>query len=212
MERQVFFTSESLRITGLLASREGARAVVITHPHPLYGGDMRNPVVTAVQQAYFQSGYATLRFDFRGVGGSEGVYGGGRGEGADALAAVGWLRERGHAAVDLAGYSFGAWVNAHLPPEATGRGRMVMVSPPVALMDFSDVGAVETLDLVVTGERDDIAPPRTLETMVAAWNSRAVLETVSGADHFFTGRLDRLAGTLSTALRADRGPDPAANP
>ncbi|HJU27809.1 MAG TPA: hypothetical protein VJ718_01485, partial [Candidatus Binataceae bacterium] len=113
-ERQVTFASGDLKLEGLLAIPEDsrpARAGVVCHPHPLYGGSMYNNVVDAVLEAMWKLGWATLRFNFRGVGQSEGEHGGGAGEADDATAAVKFLGEQTGLTVSnlvLAGYSFGA--------------------------------------------------------------------------------------------------------
>jgi len=197
MEERVFFTSGGLRIEGMLASAAPGRGVVITHPHPLYGGDMDNSVVIAVQRAYLRQGFSTLRFNFRGVGASEGRYDDGPGERQDAGAALAFLASRGMAAIDLAGYSFGAWVNAGLN---AGFQRMVMVSPPVAFMSFDRPAPIPTLRLIVTGSRDDIAPARTISTYKSHWNPAAAFEVLSDADHFYTGFLKNLEDTIAVHL------------
>jgi len=205
MEQQITFTSETHCIAGLLADQGRDKAVVITHPHPLYGGDMQNPVVGCIQQAYRQNGYTTLRFDFRGVGASEGLYSDGYGEQKDVLAAIAYLADMGISDIDLAGYSFGAWVNAHLKLERAVSRTMLMVSPPVAFMDFGKTGPIDALDFVVTGSKDDIAPPRAVKKMLSIWNAGARLETVAGADHFYSGHLDILAGLISDSLIRESG-------
>ena len=197
MEEPISFASGSLRLAGMLEKAADARAVVITHPHPLYGGDMDNTVVLAVRQAYLRKGYSTLRFNFRGTGGSEGHYDNGAGERQDAQAAITWLAGLGMTHIDLAGYSFGAWVNAGL---SAGFQRMVMVSPPVAFIDFGPPAPIPRLHLIVTGDRDDIAPAHTLSTFRAQWNPAAAFEVIPGADHFYTRSLETLANTLSAHI------------
>ena len=194
MEERVFFSSGGLRIEGMLASAAPERGVVIAHPHPLYGGDMDNPVVIAVQRAYLRHGFSTLRFNFRGAGGSEGRYDDGTGERRDAAAALDYLSSRGMTSIDLAGYSFGAWVNAGLKD---GFRHMVMVSPPVAFMSFDPPAPIPTLRLIVTGSRDEIAPTRTISNYQPRWNSSAALEIVPGADHFYAGFLKILEDTIA---------------
>jgi alpha/beta superfamily hydrolase len=81
VEQTVIFESEGLELEALLSRESGDRAVVVTHPHPLYGGEMHNPVVEIIARAYQKIGYATLRFNFRGVGNSRGNYDDGKGEG-----------------------------------------------------------------------------------------------------------------------------------
>ena len=114
MEEKIQFNSGELSIEGRISRGQGSRAVVLTHPHPQFGGDMYNPVVESIGHVYQRQGITTLRFNFRGVGSSQGSYGNGIGEQEDVLAAMRCLRENGHGPIDLPGYSFGAWVNAHL--------------------------------------------------------------------------------------------------
>ena len=94
-EEPVFFMSGTLQIQGLLQTKAGDKGVVITHPHPLYGGSMHNNVVESLVHAYQQAGYATLRFNFRGVGSSQGKYDHGQGEQEDVKAALYYLAEQG---------------------------------------------------------------------------------------------------------------------
>jgi hypothetical protein len=197
MEERIGFASGSLKIEGWLAAASPERGVVITHPHPLYGGDMDNPVVIAVQRAYLRRGISTLRFNFRGVGGSGGRYDNGAGERGDAEAALRFLADRGITAIDLAGYSFGAWVNVGI---GAGFQRMVMVSPPVAFMSFDPPHSIPALRLIVTGGRDDIAPARTITMYRSRWNPGAAFEVLPGADHFYAGSLHILEDTIAAHL------------
>jgi alpha/beta superfamily hydrolase len=197
MEEPISFVSGKLQLAGMLDKTADARAVIITHPHPLYGGDMDNPVVRAVRRAYLGKGYSTLRFNFRGTGGSEGRYDNGVGERQDVQAAIACLVGLGVKVVDLAGYSFGAWVNAGV---STGFQRMVMVSPPVAFIDFGPPVHLPRLHLVVTGDGDDIAPARILSTFRAQWNPAAAFEVIPGADHFYSRSLETLENTLAAHI------------
>lgn len=197
MEAPVCFRSGKLNIEGMLSTAPGSRGVVIAHPHPLYGGDMDNPVVIAVRRAYRRRGYSTLRFNFRGVGESEGRYDNGSGERRDVAAALAFLAGRGATAIDLAGYSFGAWVNAGL---SAGFRRLVMVSPPVAFMSFDPPAPIPALHLIVTGGRDDIAPARTIATYKDQWNPAAAFEVLPDADHFYTGFIEALEDKISAHI------------
>ncbi len=203
-EQPVFFSSPGGRLEGLLGLVPGDGGVVITHPHPLYGGDMHNTVVAALTQAYQRAGYTTLRFNFRGVGRSQGDYDEGRGEQQDVRSALEFLSASGKTALTLAGYSFGAWVNALTAPPEDAVEQIIMVSPPVALLDFAPVGPVPQLQLVITGERDHFAPPDLLESLLPRWNPLARLEIIPGTDHFYSGGLDRLAAVLAAYLAAAR--------
>jgi uncharacterized protein len=196
-EEVIYFASGGLRLAGALARTPGSRGVIIAHPHPLYGGDMDNPVVRAIQQAYSRQGFSTLRFNFRGVGASEGRFDNGVGERADVQAALSWAAGLGMTDIDLAGYSFGAWVNAGL---AVSCRRMVMVSPPVAFMNFGPPVAIEPLRLIVTGGRDEIAPPDMINRCRARWNPAAAFEVIPEADHFYTGFLKTLADRIAAHI------------
>ena len=136
MEEHIIFLSGAHTIEGLLEKNSETNGVVITPPHPLYGGNMHNNVVMAVSQIYQKLDYTTLRFNFRGVGSSQGSYGDGIGEQQDVKAAIAYLVDLGVKHIDLAGYSFGSWVNGHLNCAKSGIANMVMVSPPVAFIEF----------------------------------------------------------------------------
>ena len=200
MEDKIAFSTGGLTLEGLLTKSSDDRGVVITHPHPLYGGNMHNNVVGAIAQAYQRRDYSTLRFNFRGVGGSQGSYGDGIGEQEDVRAAIAYLADLGLSQIDLAGYSFGAWVNGNLSCPGDGIANMVMVSPPVAFMDFGPVGELGCLKLIITGGRDDIAPAQMINQSYPQWNADARFEVIDGADHFYGGYEGRLADILTSNL------------
>ncbi len=200
MEEKCIVESENHHLEGLIDKSDDDRGVVITHPHPLYGGDMFNHVVESVYQVYQKNGYTTLRFNFRGVGKSEGAYGKGLGEQKDVLAAHSYLMNLGIKKIDLAGYSFGAWVNALATLEDIPVQHMVMVSPPVGVIDFGHVTSMPCLKLVVTGSRDEFAPVELIRKMIPAWNPDAHFEVIKGADHFYGGYSQELETVLLSNL------------
>ncbi len=197
----VTFTSGDLVLEGLFSKEARDHGVVVTHPHPLYGGDMYNPVVQAVAAAYVQAGYSCLQFNFRGVGRSGGKFDDGRGEQQDVLAAMAYLAGRGLGDISLAGYSFGSWVNAHITPEMAPVAHQAMVSPPAAFLDFADVRQIPALKFVVTGGLDEIAPPEMVEALLPDWNPRADLHLIPEADHFYGGCFERLQTLILACLR-----------
>lgn len=203
-EERIFFLANTIRIEGLLWTVPGDKGVVVTHPHPLYGGSMHNNVVESLVRVYQQAGYTTLRFNFRGVGNSQGEYDHGMGEQEDVRAALNYLANKGNEIIDLAGYSFGSWVNALTIPEVDTVHQMIMISPPVAFLDFQSVGFIPEIQLVVAGSRDDIAPPKLIKTMLPSWNSRAQLEIIDGADHFYIGYTEKLESILTAYLETAR--------
>jgi len=174
MEEKITIESGAYRLEAYWQAGAAGNAVVITHPHPLYGGSMSNPVVDTIQSAYQKHGYATLRFNFRGVGRSQGHFDNGRGEKDDVCAAIAYVKGMAVAAIDLAGYSFGAWVNAEVAAaKGTAIHAMSMVSPPVGFIAFDKVNTLECLKLVVTGSRDDIAPVDHIRRLLPIWNPGA---------------------------------------
>ena len=201
MVEKIKFLSEDYEIEGLLNKRDENKGVVVTHPHPLYGGDMYNLVVETIVHVYSIKGYSTLKFNFRGVGKSQGQYDNGLGEQKDVLAALSLLANMGMKRIDLAGYSFGAWVNAHAAVrEDICVDNMAMISPPVRFMDFHEISSMNRLKFVITGSRDDIAPVDAIRKILPTWNPDARFEIISGADHFYGGYLGHLESVLSSFI------------
>jgi hypothetical protein len=202
MERKVNIPSACGALEGLRYSAGTDKAVVITHPHPQYGGDMYSPVVEAIASAYRQKGYSTLRFNFRGTGNSAGSYDDGVGERQDVIAAVTFLHEEGAQSIHLSGYSFGAWVNAMALQERIVVDGVTLVAPPVAFIDFADGIRLPGLKAVLAGSRDEFGPPSLVRPLLDRWNPLARLEIIDGADHFFFGYLDELTRMLIQVLKA----------
>jgi alpha/beta superfamily hydrolase len=200
MEEKIFFKSDDLLLEGLLGNRIGDCAAIITHPHPLYGGNMYNLVVEKIMDAYAQFGFTTLRFNFRGNGQSQGTFDNGPGERRDVCAALSFLKARGYEQIHLAGYSFGAWVNAGISCENAAYEKMIMVSPPTAFIDFGKPVALSRLALVVTGSHDEIAPAESINPYLKTWNPSARFEIIPGADHFYSYHMDRLAEIVVSYL------------
>jgi len=200
MEEKIRFTSKGLLIEGLLCIQGGERGVVITHPHPLYGGTMYNQIVETLVASYQGKGFSTLRFNFRGVGESEGGYEQGEGEKEDVRSALGYLYDKGKKDLDLAGYSFGAWVNAGITDTESIPGSIIMISPPVTFLDFSFLSLNPKIEAIVTGGKDDIAAADKIRTLIHTWNPEARLEIIEGADHFYSGKIGQLEAVLSRLI------------
>jgi alpha/beta superfamily hydrolase len=203
-EERIFFDSGGLNIEGLLENLPGERAVVVAHPHSLYGGTMHNNVVKAVAHAYQEEDYSTLRFNFRGVENSEGEFGNGQGEQEDVKGALRHLESLGKSRIDLAGYSFGAWVNALGLDKFEEAQRLIMVSPPVSFVDFGFLQYSPKIQLVICGTRDEIAEYKQVEKMLPKWNDEAVFRVVQGADHFYSGYEEELIDIIGRFLREEK--------
>ncbi len=205
MEEKIAIPVGQYRLEGYWQAGALGKGVVITHPHPLYGGTMNNPVVETVQRAFQQRGYASLRFNFRGVGSSQGNHDNGIGEQDDVRAAIAYVENRNVRSVDLAGYSFGAWVNSGVVANGrTSIRSMVMISPPVGFIEFENISALTSLKLVVTGSKDDIAPAEQIRDLLPAWNPDAQFEIIDGCDHFYSGHLEELESILTRYLQSTR--------
>jgi alpha/beta superfamily hydrolase len=201
MEERISFVSGDLRLEGLWQPAGDARAVVVTHPHPLYGGDMHNPVVATIADRFARRGYATLRFNFRGTGASEGAFDEGRGERQDLTAAYRWVEARTTAPPSVAGYSFGAWVAAGAAADGgLGKAALFLISPPVAFLSFETMAAPLSLRAVVAGTRDDFAPLPQVHALMERWQSAHTLTVIENCDHFYGGCLSQLAQSLDERI------------
>ncbi len=182
---------------------EAAPAVaVVCHPHPLHGGSLENKVVHTLARSFRDLGAASVRFNFRGVGGSAGTYGEGVGELADALAVVDWVRrERPEAALYLAGFSFGAAVALEAAARAGALG-LVTVALPVARV-AADFRAPGCPWLAVLAEQDELVNLAEAERWFALQEPAAELAVVPGATHFFHGKLTELAERVKGFFAAD---------
>jgi len=206
-EQQVTFRSHDLTLEGLYAPQPAGvapKGAVVCHPHPQYGGSMYNNVVEAALEALWGRGFTTLRFNFRGVGQSEGGYGGGEGEAADAAAAVSFLRGQPGlqgAPMVLAGYSFGAASAWGAAPQAGALQALVLIAAPLRMMDTASVPAVGNI-LLIGGSQDSFCPGKELEGLCARLGQGASFRVVEGADHFFGGYEDEVTAALSEMLAA----------
>lgn len=201
----VTFRSAELTLQGLLANPgDGAPAAVVCHPHPMYGGSMHNNVVEAMLDALWRSGYATLRFNFRGVGGSEGEYDGGPGEVDDAVAATMFLLAQPGVRKDglvMTGYSFGAMVAVSAGYERDEVARIVAVALPIAMADARIPDGASKPILLVSGDADQYSPVAGVKALKEKIGDSARVEIVAGADHFLVRSEDELSRVLATALR-----------
>lgn len=196
METSVIINNQTIRLQGRLLTGAGDKGVVITHPHPLYGGNMDNPVVVEAASAFSEKGFTTLRFNFRGTGGSTGMYDNGQGEQKDLLAALKFLADQGCQTLFLAGYSFGSRINASVVAEGYEVADHIMISPPVAFMSFDDITTLPSTGLIVTGQNDEIAPPDRIRSHIGRWGISPRFEIIPGCDHFYSGSLSRLRQCL----------------
>ncbi len=196
MTDNLIIPGPEVTLEGRFLAGSAGLGVVITHPHPLFGGSMNNNVVWTAECAFASRGFATLCFNFRGVNQSTGSYGGGEAEVADVAAALDFLKARCPGPHYLGGYSFGAFVAGKALLQGLAAAGAVLISPPVAFMEMPWLPEVPHLKLIVAGDRDDIAPLADLQTLLAAVAPPVPIIVVHDADHFFGGREDKLFQVL----------------
>jgi alpha/beta superfamily hydrolase len=177
-----------------LTNSESRHFAVLCHPHPQYGGNMHDRVLDCLAGALLETGISVLRFNFRGVGTSEGVSSGGAAEANDLLAVAAWLKaEHDPESLWLGGYSFGAnmvWRTLSVIEPA----RVLLIAPPVGLMDFAEQPITMAVD-IFTGDHDDYVDVDKLSSL-----SGARVHTIVGADHFYLGYHDQLQQRIRDAI------------
>jgi alpha/beta superfamily hydrolase len=176
-----------------------SRAVVLCHPHPLYGGSMDNAIIVVIARAIRDSAgdeVGTIRFNFRGVQGSEGNYDEGRGEVLDALSAVDAVRrDLPDARISLLGYSFGSWVALRAAFEHEAVERVGLVAPAARMFEYPQQGASRALPIeIVVGDHDEFV--HIDDARVLAHRLGASLTVLSGADHAFVRRRREVADAM----------------
>lgn len=184
---------------------------VILHPHPLHGGTMNNKPTYRLFETFVRHGFSVLRFNFRGVGNSEGTFDNGVGELSDAAAALDWLHAQHQHTPEiwLAGFSFGSWITLQMLMRRPDLKRFVAVAPPMGLYDFTFLSPCPTSGLVVYGTADEITPPQDTESMLKKTTRQKGITIsaakVIGADHFFTNQQDELGATVSSYIQRELG-------
>ncbi len=184
----------------------GAPIALMLHPHPQYGGTMNNKVVYTLYQTFAQRGFSTLRFNFRGVGRSQGTFDRGEGELSDAASALDWLQSYNPNATAcwIAGFSFGAWIGMQLlmrRPEIAG---FVSVSPPANIFDFSFLAPCPASGMVVHGTADELVSAEAVQKLVDKLSSQRDItihhQVIKEANHFFHGKTDALMTAVDRYL------------
>jgi alpha/beta superfamily hydrolase len=198
VDKHVSFPCETLTLEGVLSFPSDAPSspgAVVCHPHPEYGGDMNNNVVWGIRNALVSEGFAVLRFNFRGVGASQGCHGQGRGEVEDVVSALSFLKSQPMVDGDcvyMAGYSFGAWVGLRAACSAENLRAVAGIAPPFGMLDFDFLENISSPILVVSGDQDDFCNLKALEDTFEKISSPKKKIIVRGTDHFYWGREDEV--------------------
>jgi alpha/beta superfamily hydrolase len=209
LHRSLLLTGPSGRLEAQLwtsSAEHPQMAALVCHPHPLFGGTMHNKVAFQAAKSFHRLGLPVLRFNFRGVGMSEGKHDGGRGEQDDVRAALDFLADEfpGRPLV-LAGFSFGAWVGLRVGTEDARVARLVGLGIPVNDSDFSYLRACAKPKLFVVATKDQFAARERVQALVDSLPPPAKLVFVEGADHFFTGKLDQVGRAITEWMESPQG-------
>ncbi|MDH5691900.1 MAG: alpha/beta hydrolase [Gammaproteobacteria bacterium] len=191
-----------LESTAMLPSKMEAVAI-ICHPHPLYDGSMNNKVTYAIARSLRDLGAASLRFNFRGVGLSEGQYDNGEGETEDLLAVIRYVKKRApNMPIWLAGFSFGAYISLKAA-SAVDCDRLLVVAPPVNFFNFSGISLPDCPSTVIQGNDDEVVPAEKVYQWVSDLEPSPEVIQLDGVGHFFNRRLNDLRRVIEDSFVED---------
>jgi uncharacterized protein len=205
---EVIFNGPEGRLEGRyqMSKTRGAPIALLLHPHPQFGGTMNNQIIYNLYYMFLERGFSVLRFNFRGVGRSQGVFDHGAGELSDAAAALDWAQARAPDAKTcwVAGVSFGAWIGMQLlmrRPEIEG---FLSIAAMANRYDYTFLAPCPSSGLFIHGEQDRVSPAKesisSIDKVKVQKGIKIDHQTVPGANHFFENRLDDLLGVVGGYL------------
>ena len=183
---------------------ETAPIALILHPHPKAGGHMNNPVSVQLFHLFMKRGFSVMRFNFRGVGRSQGEFDAGIGELADAATALDWLQSTNPTASQcwVAGYSFGAWIGMQLLMRRPEIDCFISVAPPANSYDFAFLAPCPASGLIISGTKDQVVPEPDVQKLVdrltAQKGIKITYEKIDGANHFFDKHESEVVQTVES--------------
>lgn len=207
---EVIFNGPAGRLEGRYqpSADPSAPIAMILHPHPQFGGNMNNPITYNLFYMFQKRGFTTLRFNFRGIGRSQGEFDHGSGELLDAASALDWVQTLHPESKSywVAGYSFGAWIGMQLlmrRPEIEG---FMSISPQPNIYDFAFLAPCPSSGLIIHGSEDRVSPPKDVQGLVDKLHTQKGIlitqRTMQGANHFFQGNEDDLINDCAEYLDA----------
>lgn len=201
---EVIFNGTEGRLEGRYhhAKRPGAPIALVLHPHPLHGGTMNNRIVFGLFQEFQRRGFSVLRFNFRGVGRSQGRFDHGQGELSDGASALDWMESFNPNASEcwISGYSFGAWIGMQLMMRRPEITRFIAIAPPAGQEDFSFLAPCPASGLILHGDKDEVVSAQAVAKLAQKLshqkNIKIEYKAVPGADHLFTTGVDELTTAI----------------
>ena len=188
------------------ARTPNAPIALLLHPHPQHGGTMNNKIVYNAYHTFARRGFCSLRFNFRGVGRSQGTFDRGEGELSDAASALDWLQSTNPNASTcwIAGYSFGAWIGMQLlmrRPEIIG---FITISPPASMYDFTFLAPCPASGIVIHGGGDEVVPEPSVQQLVERLSKQKTVtidyRVVENATHYYVDHMEALQGHIDAYL------------
>jgi alpha/beta superfamily hydrolase len=186
-----------------------APIALLLHPHPQHGGTMNNKIVYALFRAFTKRGFSTLRFNFRGVGRSQGSFSRGEGVLSDAASALDWLQTYNQNAAGcwIGGFSFGAWISMQLLMRRPEIDSFISIAPPASMYDFTFLAPCPSSGLIIHGDADEIVAPDSVQKLVNKLSHQRDIKIaytlIKNANHFFTDKMPELEAIISDYLDAN---------
>jgi uncharacterized protein len=196
----MFIPGSNIQLEAQLRAPEGPLrgAVVLCHPHPVYGGTMDNRVVYRTAKAAVEAGFAALRFNFRGAGKSDGQFDQGIGEKEDVAAALDWLgKQHPDAPLALIGYSFGAWVGLQIACSSPRVQAVVGIGLPLNLFELDYLTEYKKPALYIVGTQDEFCSQGKLDDLARRLPKTSIVRRVQDADHYFTDHIEIVQSIIS---------------
>tara|TARA_B100001964_G_C14206492_1_gene588411 strand:+ start:1193 stop:1843 length:651 start_codon:yes stop_codon:yes gene_type:complete len=205
---EVIFNGPEGRLEGRYqhSKKTNGPIALVLHPHPLHGGTMNNKVTYALYQTFVKRGFSVLRFNFRGVGRSQGQFDSGIGEMSDAATALDWMQTHNPntSTCWIGGFSFGAWIAMQLMMRRPEIGRFISISPPAEDCDFTFLAPCPSSGQIIHGEKDEVVPKDSVDKLAAKISSQKNItidyDVIPGADHFFSKDMDTLNSLVGNYL------------
>jgi len=205
---EVIFNGPEGRLEGRYhhSPKANGPIALVLHPHPLHGGTMNNKVTYALYQTFVKRGFSVLRFNFRGVGRSQGQFDSGIGEMSDAATALDWMQTHNPntSTCWIGGFSFGAWIAMQLMMRRPEIGGFISISPPAEDCDFTFLAPCPASGQIIHGEKDKVVPKDSVDKLTAKLSSQKNIiidyDVIPGADHFFSKDMDTLNSLVGNYL------------